>query len=251
MKLSEHDLREKKRAVQGVVEAARALTKSFLGGERNALRLDKMFRKIRSYATGLVRGFDESIPLMPLKQQAPMTKACRAGCAYCCHQVVGASIPEVLWLGEYVRTHWTEEQKQRLRERIALYRKERIPFQDKESFRNRMPCPFLIDNCCSIYEVRPLVCQQFHSVDLQACLKFYNEPSDSPNIPCRPGENMLLELLMLGVRKEMHDAGMDISLVELGLAIETVLDHPEALDQYFAGKEDLFANVKTVVPPME
>jgi Fe-S-cluster containining protein len=112
------------------------------------------------------------------------TITCSRGCTHCCHLFVGASIQEAeaivyyLYKNEdklewflYTYPGWRE----RVKESGDLFRKQpqenkRPDVNSNNPNRNKkvgdlasyarlhIPCPFLQDNNCSIYEVRPFVC---------------------------------------------------------------------------------------------
>lgn len=77
--------------------------------------------------------------------------ACRKGCSHCCHQAV---------------TIHTEEAK-----RIAQSTGRKMVFARMELDRSlvvtkymRVPCPFLEDGKCSIYQIRPLSCRLYFNI---------------------------------------------------------------------------------------
>lgn len=86
--------------------------------------------------------------------------ACRAGCSRCCH----------------MNTMIYEHEAKRLAEvtgrkmRTLPYRPLDVVFLEGNKF-NFEPCPFLVNNKCSVYDDRPLVCRTHHSLsnDAQDC----------------------------------------------------------------------------------
>ena len=110
------------------------------------------------------------------------TISCRAGCAACCRMLVPVSAPEAFALRDHVRSLPPEERqavtdrieasKQRLREAGMLERLESLgetsrPIGDEEMdpmnrayYALRMPCPFLEDERCTIYDDRPSACRE-------------------------------------------------------------------------------------------
>ena len=113
-------------------------------------------------------------------EEAGFPVSCKAGCGACCRQMVPVSIFEAQGLSEWVRSLPVEEQKV-LEERfhrtlLALKDQGMIDrlvhedwFFDSETaegiaidyFRLGIPCPFLVDESCSIHPRRPLSCREY------------------------------------------------------------------------------------------
>lgn len=94
--------------------------------------------------------------------------ACTSGCSLCCYLQV-----EVLQYEADGIVQWLvheERQAELLPLLIAAYA--RIESDDltcAEYRRKDIPCLFLVDERCSVYNARPLTCVQYHSSDLAAC----------------------------------------------------------------------------------
>ena len=113
---------------------------------------------------------------------ASKTISCRKGCAACCRMLVPVSAPEAFALREYVeqlptdrrtllvnRLSDTKERVKRegLWDRLADVAEASRPVPDKELdpinqsyYALRIPCPYLEDETCSIYEARPAACRE-------------------------------------------------------------------------------------------
>lgn len=110
------------------------------------------------------------------------TLSCRKGCAACCRMMVPLSPPEAFALRDYVRA-LPPERRQRVAERLAqaksrllsagLWQRlvelgdtteppddEALEPVNRAYYALRMPCPFLEDEVCSIYEERPAACRE-------------------------------------------------------------------------------------------
>jgi Fe-S-cluster containining protein len=97
--------------------------------------------------------------------------ACKAGCAWCCSTQVIVSAPEVVYLAEYLRDTRSKEELDALREQLAAQwsRVKNIPVLERLLV--GVPCALLrqSDNCCSVYDARPLACRGHTSLDAGKC----------------------------------------------------------------------------------
>jgi Fe-S-cluster containining protein len=113
---------------------------------------------------------------------AGKTISCRKGCAACCRMLVPVSAPEAFALREYVEQLPTDRRamllnrlgdtKERVKreglwDRLADVAEASRPVPDKELdpinqsyYALRIPCPYLEDEACSIYEARPAACRE-------------------------------------------------------------------------------------------
>ena len=82
--------------------------------------------------------------------------ACKNGCSNCCkNPTVPFTEPELMGISWFASEKLEGSTRERVK--LRLYNHE-----------STVECPFLLDNSCSIYEVRPLVCRQFY-VQNEAC----------------------------------------------------------------------------------
>jgi Fe-S-cluster containining protein len=77
---------------------------------------------------------------------------CKKGCSYCCRQ---GDYPISKIEYDYLMSGF-----EKLDENIKIKIRESIE-KAKQGDRESYTCPFLIDNCCSIYNYRPFVCRTF------------------------------------------------------------------------------------------
>ena len=152
---------------EGQLKAAIAVP----AGQTNITELLPIIQNFESAILGRVAGEAEA---------AGHPISCRAGCGACCRQMVPVSIFEVQALGNWIRT-LPEDQQRALEERfhqtlVALRDSGIIQrlieedwFADNDTakrmaidyFRLGVPCPFLVDESCSIHPIRPLSCREY------------------------------------------------------------------------------------------
>lgn len=86
---------------------------------------------------------------------------CRARCARCCSVAVHTTYPEA----ELIAVSLDREQEQKLDDHVEKLLREAEDFADLRTYLRKHsemigPCPFLArDECCSVYEIRPLSCR--------------------------------------------------------------------------------------------
>ncbi len=76
---------------------------------------------------------------------------CHKGCHYCCHYDVGVTVQEVTLIFQYLINHPD------------------IVIKVKNALQENRFCAFLDNTLCSIYEVRPIICRGWNSVDILVC----------------------------------------------------------------------------------
>ncbi len=115
-------------------------------------------------------------------QRAGQTLSCRKGCAACCRMLVPVSPPEAFALKDTVE-RLPAPQRDRILQRLAALRhtlneagllgrlaqfaetRTQVSDEDMEPvnrdyYARRLPCPFLDDDTCSVYDARPAACRE-------------------------------------------------------------------------------------------
>lgn len=176
---------------------------------------------------------------------------CSKGCSYCCNQPVACSIPESI----FIVTHLNEnpDTLEHFLSRYQTWRGKFDPYKYSEIMNkqfhamingksegpelrlfaefNCAECPFLKDNACSIYPVRPTVCRGMLSID---------DPEK-----CRNGE-----IALLAQGRKFHGLvtnkqGQIYSKLIKSLGTKAQLSAPLPLSVYeiFHGKKDYIEKI--------
>ena len=137
-------------------------------------------------------------------------RSCQKGCAACCRMLVPLSPPEAFTLREFVRALPAEQQERivaRLAEAksillthglwnqlVALGESSQMPDDNslepvnQAYYALRMPCPFLEDNLCSIYDERPAACRELLVTSpAELCQDMATNPVEPIPVPVRIG----------------------------------------------------------------
>ena len=105
--------------------------------------------------------------------------SCRAGCGACCRQMVPLSPPEAFYLIDMIDS-FSAEKKEKLLGRFERIEAELegqkmiepllapdysddIAMGSAKSYLSlQMPCPFLVDESCTIHNYRPVACREYN-----------------------------------------------------------------------------------------
>ncbi|MDA8231599.1 MAG: YkgJ family cysteine cluster protein [Magnetospirillum sp.] len=95
--------------------------------------------------------------------------ACRAGCSWCCHQMVGITPAEQALLAEGVLALPAGE-RARIRGSVAAAVNRTRGLDQRQWWAARLPCPLLAeDGRCAVHSTRPLPCRGYNSADAEHC----------------------------------------------------------------------------------
>ena len=125
--------------------------------------------------------------------------ACKTGCSYCCHARVEASAAEVFRIADEILGRPLAEIEavmDRLRAHAAAN-------EGKAAWNERTACPFLSNDLCSIYAIRPAGCRKAHSLDIEA----YRVGAD--RLPQSFDIVLGAEALMQGTAEAYRQTGLD------------------------------------------
>lgn len=98
--------------------------------------------------------------------------ACGRGCSSCCHQAVLIHADEAAYIGAEIGVK---------PQKVTRFVKQgKTKAEADKHYGN--PCPFLVDQQCSIYESRPMACRTLYNLDADALLCTVI-PGDPPQVP--------------------------------------------------------------------
>ncbi|CAA7621555.1 conserved hypothetical protein [Candidatus Terasakiella magnetica] len=167
---------------------------------------------------------------------------CKKGCGWCCHQRVGATAVEVLYIAGQLRA-----------------RPEAAPLLARlDAWDSGRPCVFLVDDACAIYDLRPLKCRGLYQMDARWCMTTYAKldpplfgPPLSHDYQTQPKD--VFDGAVFGLAQPFYAAGHDCPGVDFIPALKAVIHRPEAVEEWWRGKEVFPAATRLHdwFPPME
>ncbi len=150
---------------------------------------------------------------------------------------MSVSLPEVFLLKLHV-TSLPAAESLKLRLRIGNTYSRTLANNAKERLRQHESCPLLVDNSCSVYEVRPLSCRAAVSTDADACRRAYEGEQVKIGMPRQYFDALKTSSLVL--LAAMSAAGLDCRSYELNAALHIALSESNAEQRWLDG-ENIFA----------
>ena len=96
---------------------------------------------------------------------------------------------------------------------------------------HNIPCAFLVDSMCSIYEVRPFGCRRFNSLDVEQCADPNGMPPENEEL------NMKAAAVMNGTVEGYLKRHLPSYPHELGQAVLKALEEPDLEARWFKGEQ--------------
>jgi hypothetical protein len=179
--------------------------------------------------------------------------ACRAGCAHCCHQTVAVTAPEVFAIHAHLRATRTPDELDAFAGRIRAVDDRTRGMATLDRVSPDFPCPFLVDERCSIYEARPLACRGTNSLDASACERSLHDPATraavlagTVSVPCYLAPMRAFHAVTAGLQLAIDQLlGLEATPLELTAAMRIMIDDPETVPQQWLSGKDPFAAAAT------
>ncbi|GMV50941.1 MAG: YkgJ family cysteine cluster protein [Nitrospira sp.] len=202
----------------------------------------------------LLRGLDEESQRLEQQRlvEGGQAISCRKGCAACCRMLVPVSAPEAFALAEaFERLDLPERTRLQARLDLAAQRlaqagllkqlssladsqeplnDEAIEPLNRSYYALRMPCPFLKNEACSIYEHRPAACRELAVTSPATACQDMTSPQVA-SVPVAVRMSTALSLLWAEL------TGTIPRLIPLPLAIDWAKRHEAERARRWAGTE--------------
>jgi Fe-S-cluster containining protein len=167
------------------------------------------------------------------------TVACKPGCSFCCRGVpVDVTAPEALTIARGFRETLSKEHIAVILRRVKAHARAIRSMTLAELRRARTPCPMLDEasNLCAVHDARPMRCRAHHSLDAAACEAACLHPEENRGIPRYPDVMNAYEAMILGQRRALAAAKVDLRSFELSLALEVALEVEDASERWAKGE---------------
>lgn len=192
--------------------------------------VDAMHAKTASMINDMVK-----LPQHEEPQQ--MVIACEKGCSYCCHIRLTSTPLEVIALAERLRAKGRADA---AIEKLRSYESAIEGLRPEERLVKLVPCPFLEENLCTIYLMRPSTCRSYHSYDLGRCIADFEKPEAMLGVPQNPVRLNIGAMLFDAIEQACVQLGVEHETLEFVPGVLLVLEDPGLVTRWLDG-EDCFA----------
>jgi hypothetical protein len=169
------------------------------------------------------------------KRPPKRTVGCRAGCGYCCSLQVHVTAPEVLRIVDHLRATYSPDALNKVVDRVTEVDDKTRGLDSIERFYSRISCPFVINDACSIYEVRPLACQGYTSYSWLACARSSRTGLQNRPVPLGGAQVDIYGAAFEGVLAGLDAVGLRPQTLELIAAVRIALSEADATTSWFEG----------------
>ncbi len=166
--------------------------------------------------------------------------ACHKGCTPCCALRVTATAPEILIAGRYIRAtaRALARAEVDLAARVAESARATPGLSAEQRRALKCGCPFIAQNICVIYQVRPLACRGHTSYDKRACAGALQ--GKALDVPVSAPHAIVRSIVQNAMQSALRDAGYAWGSYEFIHALRIELTDDTCLARWAAG-EDVFA----------
>lgn len=203
----------------------------------NSKKLSKAFKinKTKAFSNKIVQNLYEDLNTLSehIKQTTKFSIACGKGCGYCCNTRVEILEPEAIFIYSYIKNNLNEEQLESIFNKIKEITMITSQIDKNQHVKLQLPCIFLNNSECSIYEIRPFICREYHSVDLNMCLKHYvNLEENSGALEANKIKDSYYKLL-LQYRELYLNTKLEFSHNEFLSSLLKIHEDKEYIKKYF------------------
>jgi Fe-S-cluster containining protein len=181
---------------------------------------------------------DEAIYKFASLESLPEPLDCKPGCHYCCFNLPVVTPPEALLVGYHVEQAFTAQEKKEINDRIEkiIERIDGISPYEVAMMRHELPCIFLKDAMCMIYEVRPAVCRTCTSTSAEHCKMIFESRNHRARLKCYQKIREIFQTVHSRLVDHCREMGCQTDALPLPEAVKDYFRHPEPIEAWLQGK---------------
>ncbi|MBJ91347.1 MAG: hypothetical protein CL577_01900 [Alteromonadaceae bacterium] len=186
---------------------------------------DKALKKVYKTVRQFYKRLDSQIQKSTVSKN--INFACDKGCNHCCQIRVEVFGYEVSAINEFIRKTFSNDEISHLMSKLAVVSAKAKGLRLESHF---IPCAFLKDGECSIYEMRPAMCRKYYSVSLDGCL------NKNQGVEHKVVKEMSFAMIS-GFSEGARQAGLRKTVYEFNQAIHKALSDPATVKHWLSGVE--------------
>jgi Fe-S-cluster containining protein len=165
--------------------------------------------------------------------------ACAKNCSHCCYLRVVAYPHELVAIHNYIHHSLKLDVKQTILERLKSQAKIVENMSEQEHLTTNIVCPFLLNKQCVIYAVRPITCAGYHSLSEAACVRSYDNPTDTNGFGIPLSQDIdrarnIQHQLVVGVSRSLESDEMTYELIT---SLQKIENNPKAIQRWKQSKK--------------
>lgn len=189
--------------------------------------LPALAKSMRRFDNLIAKAIDDS----------PTKPACKAGCSYCCYYKVEVKAHELLLIHDHMQKHFAPATIAQVLDEAATNAELIRSLTPEQHLTRNIKCPLLVNNQCSVYQVRPYKCRNFHAVDVSGCEQSFNDPA-SMSITSGLIESVAMfgDAHSQGFEAAAARKGLDARSYDLNTGLLAVFSEKNAFKRFQQGK---------------
>ena len=209
------------------------VTSAFLT-ERSVARLIDVAKEIEEMHDRTTSMVTDSIQLPQHDEPQKIELACAQSCTYCCHIRLTSTPLEVIGIAERLRTSGNAEP---IIESLKKYEESVNGMPPEKRLFHLEACPFLIEQLCSIYKIRPSACRTYHSFDLNRCIMDFEDPKKMLGVPQNPVRLDIGSALFDAEEQACKELGLEHCVLEFVTGLRIALEDSSLVARWLSGEE--------------
>jgi Fe-S-cluster containining protein len=193
---------------------------------------------VMKLASNALSWTDEAIQKFTSLESLPEPLDCKPGCHYCCYNLPMVTPPEALLIGHHLDQTFTDQQKQTLNKRIQKILKKIAGKPSDEIFmmRHELPCIFLKESMCLIYEVRPAVCRTCTSTSSEHCKMIFETRNHRARLRCYQQVREIFDTIHSRLINHCQEMRCQADPLYLAETMRDYFKHSEPIEAWLQGE---------------
>lgn len=181
---------------------------------------------------------DDAIEKFASQGSLPEPLDCKAGCHFCCYNLPVVTPPEALLMGHHVAETFTVQAKKETFARInkIIDRIDGISPYEVAMMRHELPCIFLEDALCMVYEVRPVVCRTCTSTSAEHCKTIFETRNHRARLRCYQYIRKIFQTVQQDLINSCREMACQSDLVHIAEGIDDYFKHPRPIEAWLQGE---------------